>query len=98
MGKSLLIQSNRYEEQIQEVMRALDFTWELEKLFSICLECNVPVQDRDKQKVKDRVPRNVLNEHDTFWQCPQCTKVFWQGSHYENTQKKLIMLGLGAST
>lgn len=97
-GKSLLIRSDQYAGQIKEVLTGLQLRWKPEKLFSICLECNVAVQDQNKKKVKKHVPRNVFEEHDRFWQCPECRKVFWQGSHYENTREKLIKLGTGPST
>src|SRR5688572_2676860 len=50
----ILIQSGNYREQIRQVLRTFDLkTFDV---FSRCPECNVPLEDVDKESVFEKVP------------------------------------------
>ena len=50
--------------------------------FTLCLNCNVPLEPVDKSSVAHRVPEKVLVLQNTFTRCARCDGVFWPGSHY----------------
>src|SRR3989338_3435653 len=50
--KSILIQSNRYPQQLKEVISVFGIDWNDKALFSICLECNEPIEMVEKKKSK----------------------------------------------
>ncbi len=57
--------------------------------FTICLECNTPVEKREKEKVTGNVPEKILARFEEFFFCPGCRKIYWKGSHYEAMQKEI---------
>jgi hypothetical protein len=50
--------------------------------FTLCLNCNVPLEAIDKSAVAHRVPEKVLVVQNSFTRCARCDGVFWPGSHY----------------
>ena len=50
--------------------------------FTLCLNCNVPLEAVEKSAVAHRVPEQVLLLQDAFTRCARCDRVFWPGSHY----------------
>lgn len=83
----LLIESGDYREQIQQVLRAFDLN-EFE-VFSRCLECNVRLQDVDKEAVFEKVPPYVYLTQDRFAACPSCHRVYWHGTHADGMLKRI---------
>jgi uncharacterized protein with PIN domain len=53
---------------------------------SRCPTCGSSLSAASKEDVKGKVPATTFNVFDEFWTCsnPQCGKVYWQGSHWEN--------------
>jgi hypothetical protein len=49
--------------------------------FSRCLQCNDELVPLDSSKVRDKVPPYVLESRDTFFACPSCERVYWEGTH-----------------
>jgi uncharacterized protein with PIN domain len=75
-------------DQISEVTTHYDLARYFKPL-SRCLECNSELIPVSKEKIKDIVPYYTYKNFDDFAQCPECHKVYWQGSHYKNMIKKI---------
>ena len=84
----LYVGSDQLDEQLLQVVRAFPGLLEGEPL-SRCLVCNVPVEDTGPDQVKDRVPEGVLERHERFWSCPDCDRVYWMGTHWEDMLARL---------
>ena len=69
-------------EQLREVMARFDLQ-RLAKPFTRCLSCNGLLQLASLAEVKDQVPENAARFYSEFWSCTSCSKVYWQGSHYQ---------------
>ena len=54
---------------------------------SRCTECNGTLESVQKDKIKDEIPAGVLKQNNEFWQCIQCKKIYWEGTHIERLQK-----------
>lgn len=59
--------------------------------FSRCLECNSPL-DRPTAEARDAAPDFVKQEGLALLQCPECHKVFWEGSHVRSMRAQLERL------
>lgn len=76
----LLIHSNNTLRQLIEVIETFQLTQ-----FGLpgrCVACNgllKPVPD--KNEVKDSVPEYVFLSFNMFSICPECGRVYWEGSH-----------------
>lgn len=76
------IRSQHLEEQLKEVIKHFRLKSEFEPL-SRCLVCNSTIVLTDKEKVEDLLPPKTKLYFQDFFQCPDCQRVYWKGSHYE---------------
>jgi hypothetical protein len=51
------------------------------RAFSRCLTCNGLLQAVEKAAVAQRVPYHSRHIYDRFYECQDCTQVYWEGSH-----------------
>ena len=86
--KAILIESDEPEQQMQQVIATLNLNCHYGP-FTICLECNQPLQERSKQQVKDLVPPYVFQTQSQFMECPACHRIYWRGTHWQAMTKKL---------
>ena len=86
--KAILIESDEPEQQMQQVITTLNLNCHYGP-FTICLECNQPLQERSKQQVKDLVPPYVFQTQSQFMECPACHRIYWRGTHWQAMTKKL---------
>ena len=60
--------------------------------FTLCLHCNEPLRQIDKQSVVSMLPENVAKHYDRFCTCPACKRIFWEGSHWKRMRSWLDQL------
>lgn len=58
-------------------------------MFTRCIECNRPLKDIPKEDISDRVPPKAYQMHDDYKICPQCSRVYWPGTHVEKMKRFL---------
>lgn len=87
----ILASSDQPERQIQQVVSGLDLGGHF-KPFTICLECNRPLENVPREAVKDRVPSYVYRTQPNFLECPACRRVYWRGSHWAAMCRRLDRL------
>jgi uncharacterized protein with PIN domain len=71
--------------QVREVVDALDLRGQFQP-FARCMECNGEIHAVDKPDLQGLVEQDILQRFDEFRQCPDCRRVYWRGSHYEQMQ------------
>ena len=76
------------EPQLRQIFERLDLIRSA-RPFSLCLRCNVALQDIEKAQVLDRLPPNVRAVHQRFSICPICSGVFWEGTHWQRMRALL---------
>jgi len=77
----LLIKSVNVNEQLKQVVNELNL--KISRPLSRCSVCNQILAEVKKSSVKALVPERIYNNHDTFWRCPDCNRIYWKGSHYD---------------
>lgn len=87
--KMLHIKSDYVKEQLQQVAKELSLKPDKSLMFSRCILCNKILARTEKGKVKDEVPEYVFKTQNDFAACPQCRRIYWQGSHWGNATKML---------
>ncbi|MGH7318441.1 MAG: Mut7-C RNAse domain-containing protein [Candidatus Rokuibacteriota bacterium] len=75
----LLVRAEDLDEQIREVMTRYGLSSRAP--LSRCLECNGALTRRRPTDVRDRVPPYTLATQSAFWECADCGRVFWAGTH-----------------
>ncbi len=63
-------------------------------LFSRCLVCNTTLKPVDKEKIIHRLEPKTKKYFHRFYICPECDRIYWQGSHQEKMLAWLQRLGL----
>lgn len=74
------------KKQIREVVFRFDLKGKIAP-FSRCLECNHPLKPVAKEAILERLSPDTGRYFETFFECPSCQKVFWEGSHHEKMTK-----------
>ncbi len=78
-----------YLKQLKEEF-GLIYKFEIQK--ARCSTCNSLIKRvSDKQKIKNYIKESTYSNYDNFFQCinPKCKKVFWNGPHIKDIEKKL---------
>ena len=90
----VIIDSDFVDKQLKQAFKRLKITPRPKDMFTRCVICNVQLDEIDKAKVKDRVPKYVFQNQKDFMSCPKCKKVYWQGTHWGNARKYLAKIRL----
>ncbi len=86
--KAILIKSDEPEQQMRQVVETFHIDYQL-RPFSICLECNQPLEERSKQQVEERVPPYVFQTQSQYMECPVCHRIYWKGTHWQAMTREL---------
>lgn len=54
--------------------------------FTRCLACNGVLRDATRAEIASRVLPQTWKHFDDFRECPDCGRVYWEGSHYRRLQ------------
>ena len=85
--RTVLLQSEVLEEQVQEVQAALGPP--PDPALSRCAVCNTELELITPADVASRVPPYVLRTQSDFRRCPGCGRVYWPGTHVEEMRDQL---------
>ncbi|UCD70629.1 MAG: Mut7-C RNAse domain-containing protein [Syntrophobacterales bacterium] len=84
--------------QLKGVIRELALKIDEKRIFSRCLICNRQLKKMSKKELEGRIPNFVLSTYSEFSSCPECSRIYWKGTHQENIRRKieeLSSLGIG---
>ena len=87
-----LIRSRMPDGQIQEVVHFFGLTpgpW-----FTRCLRCNAVLHPVEKTAIRHLLLPGTRKNHTDFFICPECKRIYWQGSHTQEMRIRLNRLGL----
>lgn len=92
-GDCLFVTSDDVEEQIVQVMKALNLALPGTRR---CANCNGVLEDvRNKEDIADSVPEYVYLNFSHFLICRQCGNVYWEGSQYRRIRQRITDLSAG---
>ncbi len=95
--RALLVVGDDVREQVRYVLRRLGVSTAPTRrgMFSLCIECNLPLEGMAKEQVRGLVPPYVFETQSAFMQCPGCRKIYWQGTHWANMRLELTRVQEG---
>ena len=85
----LLIKSDQPLEQLKEVVSHFKLKKDEESFFTRCLVCNTPLEEIEKEKIKDRLYPYVYKTQEHFVYCSTCDKIYWSATHMDHMKEKL---------
>jgi len=74
------------QQQLLEILSRFDL-FKAQQPFSRCMHCNGEINAVDKQAIVSQLMPDTKSFYDEFWQCAQCHKIYWKGSHYRRMQQ-----------
>jgi uncharacterized protein with PIN domain len=89
--KAILIKDDDIEAQLLQVVKALNLDYHFGP-FSVCLECNKRLIEKDKDSVKESVPPYVFKTQRLYMECPSCHRIYWRGTHWQAMNRELEKL------
>jgi len=96
--RSLEIRQDDPLQQLHAVVTRLALAPPRE-LFTRCLLCNAPLQELDPAQARPLLPPGVQGVPGPVRRCPQCARLYWEGSHVRRMRVALqrVLPGWGAS-
>ncbi|MFH1381365.1 MAG: Mut7-C RNAse domain-containing protein [Chloroflexota bacterium] len=85
---AILLTTDNPFQQMQEVIKTFSLPCHARN-FTLCLECNQPLEERTREQVKDRVPPYVFKTQNQYVECPLCHRIYWKGTHWQAMTRKL---------
>ena len=86
--KTILIEHDDVTAQLRQVLTTLNLAGEV-KPFSICIECNEPLEFKKREEVEELVPPYVFQTQTQYMQCTSCRRIYWRGTHWERMCSEL---------
>jgi uncharacterized protein len=74
------------KKQILEIVKRFDLKDQM-KPFTLCLECNGKIIKVDKSAIETELRENTRKVFQEFYQCVDCRRIYWKGSHYDRMMK-----------
>lgn len=76
-------------EKLAEIAKRFDIPLAIDLKRSRCPRCNTKIQPTPKEKLAGKVEKNTFIYYDQFWECPICSRIYWQGAHWEGINATL---------
>lgn len=92
VSRGYFVRETDSEAQLLEVVRAFQLQGLL-RPFTRCRECNVELNEVDKAAVVKRLPEQVRGLYQRFKLCPDCGRVYWEGTHFARMRAMLERAG-----
>jgi uncharacterized protein with PIN domain len=87
--KIILINSDKVDEQIKQVIEECRLKIDKDKMFTRCSLCNTLLKEVSKEQVKGAVPEYVWETQEKFYFCENCNKIYWPGTHIALMEEKI---------
>lgn len=82
---TFFIESDHYDAQLGQVVARFG----VPPRIGLCLRCNLPLVSVDKAGVRAEIPAFVWQTQERFARCPDCLRVYWEGTHYARMMETL---------
>jgi hypothetical protein len=92
--RHLLIQADRLEEQLLQVVKEVGVAREAMAAHSRCLRCNTVLVPLAAEEARRRVPLYVARTQERFHTCPDCGRVYWPATHVARMRGRLAGMGI----
>ena len=89
------VRSRQPQKQILEILARFDL-YNNQKPFTRCMHCNGKTHAVNKQDIETQLLPKTIKYYDEFYQCEDCGKIYWQGSHYLKMQEMIDNINVAA--
>ena len=86
-GRVILLDCNSLEACARELSEKIDIDWQLQP-FTRCMSCNTHLHPAKPQE-RAALPLSKKSYVDAAYFCPECQKLYWDGSHVQRMREHL---------
>ena len=88
--RSVYLEGNGVYNYLKQLKDTLNIDYEFILKDARCSVCNGILEKvNDNNSIKDQVENDTLKHYNTFFQCLDCKKIYWKGSHIKKIMKEL---------
>jgi hypothetical protein len=91
------IESNFVSEQLAQVVREVPLDMRSAQPLTRCTVCNQALVAATRGQVWRDVPPFIYLTNETYARCPDCGRVYWEGTHARRMHDTLVTLSESAS-
>jgi uncharacterized protein len=91
------VRTTQPQKQLLEVLTRFDL-YKTQQPFSRCMHCNGEIRPARKEDIEPHLLPRTKAWHNEFWQCAQCNKIYWKGSHYQRMQQLITAINNNGGT
>ena len=84
---TVYVRSQILEAQLAQVVTAVGAL--PDEMGPRCMRCNVSLVDASKADAARQVPPYVVRTHERFQECPECGRMFWKGTHWQDIVERI---------
>lgn len=88
---SFTVKSEDAFQQLKEVDDHFNLKEQMHA-FSRCMVCNGILEPVAKENILERLKQDTIRYFKAFWECSQCHRIYWKGSHYNKMQATIEKL------
>ena len=77
---AIQISSDNIKDQLREITETLELN--LSPKNSLCPKCNGSLKSIKKEFLRKEIPKRTYKAFNDFWQCVNCRRNYWKGSHW----------------
>lgn len=86
------LRSEKIRAQMKQAIKSLRLKVSYRNLYSRCSLCNRILKDISRSNVRHKVPPFVYKTQKYFSYCPDCKKIYWQGTHWDRAKEFINMI------
>jgi|WetSurSiteA1Bulk_404760.scaffolds.fasta_scaffold124652_1 uncharacterized protein len=86
---AIVVSGDDPSDQLRQVLKQAGIRPDPRLFLSRCLICNLPVRAVRREDVAGKVPDRILEKTALFHECPECGRIYWEGSQAERIKKRL---------
>lgn len=88
VSRGCFVRALKAEAQLSEVVARYSLARHA-RPFTLCLHCNFRLEAAEPGAVAARVPAPIAARYTRFARCPGCSRIYWEGSHWEHMRAML---------
>lgn len=95
-GRHTLIHSDGFPDQLRQLQHELHIKLIVDAdTVCRCAHCNQVLEPIASPQAAPYVPQYVAKHHVNFASCPNCRRLYWDGTHWADLQQRLQQLRRG---
>ncbi len=80
------MRSRKPKQQIKELLTHFNL-FNYQPTHAFCISCNGIIHAVNKESIQEKLLPLTREHYQTFYQCSDCKKIYWEGSHHTQMQQ-----------